>query len=145
MCIWWIGIALYGLERDQSTLGILGWPARSRSTLGLQVDSDPVDHPRSGRSGQAWARGHAIYGIGGSDPPGAPWSTKNNFPMITSQYCKASLQYLQFRIGIRSRPDQGRQERQKLGRCGVVKGWGQITSGFLVSTCQSWQNWKDAL
>ena len=47
MRIWWIGIALYRLERDQSTQGILGWPARSRSTLGLQVDSDPVDHPGS--------------------------------------------------------------------------------------------------
>ncbi len=33
-------------------------------------------------SGQAWAQGHAIYWIGGSDPPGAPWSTKNNFQMM---------------------------------------------------------------
>ena len=35
-------------------------------------------------SGQAWAREHAIYGIGGSDLPKAAWSTKNNFPMNTS-------------------------------------------------------------
>ena len=50
MRIWWIGIVLYGLERDQSTQGILGWPAKSWSTLGLQVDLDPVDHPGSGWS-----------------------------------------------------------------------------------------------
>lgn len=47
MCIWLINRAFYELEEDQSTPGILGWPAKLQLILELQKNLDLVDHSES--------------------------------------------------------------------------------------------------